>query len=99
MSIQQETVSAAVRAAYELLCSPLDTAGLRRTADALLADALNALAADLGERPVHYSPSSIATRRRIGRRLLYIAATANDASEQEIAKTFNIIRTEITLDA
>lgn len=86
-SISHEAIAAATRAAYELLCSPLDTAGARRRADGLLAEALDALAAELDTRPVYgLPPHSIATHRHIGRRLLYIAAVSSDDTKRPVER-------------
>jgi hypothetical protein len=98
-SISPEAIGAATRAALPLLFSPLDTAELRRRADGAMAEALGMLAAELDANPVHgLPPRSVATRRQIGRRLLYIAAVASDETKSpaarymEIAQAFGHIR-------
>jgi hypothetical protein len=98
-SISQAAIGAATRAALPLLCSPLDSAELRRRADGALAEALGMLAAELDAYPVHgLPPRSVAARRQIGRRLLYIAAVSSDETKSpaarymEIAQAFGQIR-------
>lgn len=98
-SVSPEAIAAATRAALPLLCSPLDTVQLRRMADGALAEALGLLAAELDANPVHgLPPRDVATRRQIGRRLLYIAAVSSDETKSpaarymEIAQAFGHIR-------